>query len=217
MSYHAQIATARERFEGEIAEHTLTVLRDDGLYRHLRCRRPDTSVYGFDVLTWPGYLAIVGDTGHFVFSRVSDMFSFFESDAGRINPDYWSQKLQAPRPDGAERYSEDAARAAVLEWVRDLTDQLEDADLEYDEQGPRGGKAALRLYQAVRERILSYELYAEHEARRLIADFEHDGFYMDDAWEWSMREYDWQFLWCCHGIVWAIGQYRAAKPEAVAA
>lgn len=30
-----------EEFSKEIARHELTVLRDDGLYRHLRCRRPD--------------------------------------------------------------------------------------------------------------------------------------------------------------------------------
>ena len=31
-----------------------------------------------------------------------------------------------------------------------------------------------------------------------------------ETWEWDLREYDWQFLWCCWAIVWGIGQYRAA-------
>lgn len=83
----------------EFADHKLTIMRDDGLYRHLRCQKPGTWVYGFDIVTWPGYLCVCGDIGTWVFSRERDMVQWFERMDGRINPDYWSEKLQ----DGHER------------------------------------------------------------------------------------------------------------------
>lgn len=82
------------------AEHELTVLRDDGPYRHLRCAKPGTYVYGFDIVTWPGYLCICGDIGCWTFSRITNMIEFFGKNLGMgINPHYWSEKLQ----DGHER------------------------------------------------------------------------------------------------------------------
>ena len=86
----------REHFESATAEHTVTILRDDGLYRHLRCQKPGTWIYGFDIVTWPGYLAFVGDVGDFVFSRTRDMFEFFRGQSP--NPDYWGEKLRGPGP-----------------------------------------------------------------------------------------------------------------------
>lgn len=84
-----------EKWAGEnFAAHALTVVCEDGLYRHWRCQAPGTYVYGFDVVTWPGYLCVCGDIGTWVFSRVRDMLEFFESDHGGINPQYWAEKLQ---------------------------------------------------------------------------------------------------------------------------
>jgi len=187
----------RERFEGETAEHQMTVLRDDGLYRHLRFQKPGTWTYGFDLVTWPGYLAIVGDCGDYVFSRVRDMVEFFEADNGRINPQYWAEKLQAPKPDAAMRYSEQKFTARVAEWLGGRCEELDEA-------------AAAALRQAADDQLLGREHYYEHQAHQLLADFEHDGHYpLQDAWEWSLRDYDWQFLWCCWAIVWGLGQYRA--------
>jgi hypothetical protein len=83
VSYHEQVAKSRERFEQETAEHEMTVLRDDGLYRHLRFQRPGTSIYWFDLVTWPGRLVICGDCGDLMFSRLRDMFEFFGPDSSR--------------------------------------------------------------------------------------------------------------------------------------
>ena len=53
----SKLPAARERFQADVARHGMTVLRDDGLYRHLRFRRPDCSAYWFDLLTAPGIIA----------------------------------------------------------------------------------------------------------------------------------------------------------------
>ena len=60
------------------ANHTLDVLHDDGLYRHLRMSTDDSFIWSWEIITWPGRLAIRGDIGReLVFTRVPDMFDFF--------------------------------------------------------------------------------------------------------------------------------------------
>jgi hypothetical protein len=44
-----------------MAGHTMTVLRDEGLHRHVRFAGPD-SLYRFEIVTRPGALALRGET-----------------------------------------------------------------------------------------------------------------------------------------------------------
>lgn len=106
MSHYEKICSI-ERFSKDTATHEMTVLRDDGVYRHLRFKGPGSSAYCFDLVTWTGHLAITGDMGANMFCRLDDMFEFFRTDrlhgGHTINPGYWSEKLQcAGERDGAE-------------------------------------------------------------------------------------------------------------------
>lgn len=56
-------------FLREVSQHSMTVIRDDGVNRHLRFRRPETNCMGFDLITWAGHLCYTGDMGTYVFSR----------------------------------------------------------------------------------------------------------------------------------------------------
>ncbi|MEN5374297.1 hypothetical protein [Stenotrophomonas hibiscicola] len=47
-------AKALARFEKDTAEHQMEVLLDNGVYRHLRFKRPGSYAFSFDVVTWPG-------------------------------------------------------------------------------------------------------------------------------------------------------------------
>lgn len=81
---------------GNVAEHELKALRDDGVYRHLRFKAPDTWMWSFDLVTWPGYLFVGGDIGEgYVFTREHDMLTFFDDGQpdGHINPHYWAEKV----------------------------------------------------------------------------------------------------------------------------
>lgn len=115
-------AEMQRRFEGDTADHTLIVVHDDGLYRHLRCQKPNTWSYGFDVMTWPGYLAYAGDMGDFLFTRVRDMFEFFRDQSA--NPHYWSEKLRGPGPahQAVLDFDHDAFEAAARERNMDVWD-----------------------------------------------------------------------------------------------
>lgn len=180
-----------EEFTRNVAGHQMTVLRDDGLYRHLRFSKPTTRNMSFDILTWPGYLAFVGDMGDNVFARIPDMLEFFRGDS--INPRYWAEKVQACDRNGIEEYREEKAR----EWVEErLKDASEKARLAADgitfDEGP-------------------------DEVYRQLRDF--DTSELDDedpfsGWEEAdFTEYTHHYIWCCFALVWAIKVYDAqVKP-----
>ncbi len=216
-------ARARKSFEEQTAEHALTILHEDGLYRHLSFAKPGTNVYRYDLVTWPGYLAVSGDMGEYVFSRIEDMFKFFagEGKGEGINPGYWGEKLRGPGTDMYRRYSEDAFKRHVTEW-RDH--QIEDGDmegwrqtLEAQQVGPLIDaiviKAEAEFRQAVDDSLLTCEAYDMHTAMTLIQDFEHRGIRIEDYWEWpdSLKDYDYSYLWVCWGIKRGIQRYYALK------
>jgi hypothetical protein len=200
------------RFQRDTATHRMTVLHDNGLYRHLRFRshhlcndakfRPTSSAYWFDLVTWPGCLAINGDCGSFLFSRQQDMFDFFRSRYG-INPQYWAEKVQAGQ---TAAYSQDKFRQHVAEEAKDC---------EGDYPGLTAAIEA-RIFGDLREWDTGYE----DGAREALRDFTYlpagakgEPFTFADAWEWDLRDYDWQFLWCCHAIRWGIRQYDREQAE----
>lgn len=197
-------AAILNRFRRETADHAMTVLHDDGLYRHVRFQRQvwrpplaapqRSSMYWFELITAPGSLIFQGDGDSFVFRRVEDMFEFFRGPVGDINPSYWGEKLT----DGRDR---------VLKFNSEKFERrVKDAFVEACRDGgvPSGTGLALR------EDVLDLSDY-EHEARRALNEFEHKGFRFYDTYEWDFDDYDWWFLWALHGIVWGIAQYDAAK------
>jgi hypothetical protein len=192
---------AAGRFAQNTSEHEMTVLRDDGPYRHLRFQKPGTSMYYFDLVTWPGYLAIVGDAGDYLFSRTRDMFDFFSSERGRINPHYWSEKLQGPGYDVAREYSDEVLRARVLEWGRQYCEEWGGGETIYPSL----------LAGALEREILADYTHSEEAGRAWLTLLEEEVGNLE-TWEWDLREFDGRFLWCCWAIVWGIEQYRSHVP-----
>lgn len=178
-----------ESFKADVAGHQMTIVKEDGLYRHLRFSRTNTSNMSFNIVTWPGYLAYVGDMGDYVFARIPDMFEFFRGKS--INKSYWAEKVQAECRDGVKEYSPEVARAWVEQQLKDYeaSDDVraEAADLDYDNGECR--------------------LYDQLEA----IDF--NG--LSDHWEANFKEYTDRYVWCCFAIVWAIQQYDAAQKPAI--
>jgi hypothetical protein len=190
-----------EQFLIDVSKHEMKVHLKDGLYRHLIYRNPQTGNMWFEIVTWPGSLAIHGDMGTWTFSRVDDMFTFFRSKELKINASYWHEKIQSESRFGgpAERFNADTFKANVL-------DSLDGYELE----DPRKAE----VIAALEEEVFGDE--DESNARRCLANFEHDGFSFSDSWEIDGNGYTYHFLWCLHAIVWAIQRYDAAltKPQA---
>lgn len=191
-----------ERFTRETAHHRMTVLHDDGLYRHLHfadanpdpTRRMSWNLW-FDLITVPGALIFQGDGESFTFRRTQDMFGFFLGSAwkGEPNYHYWSEKLTNSR-DSVMRYSEarfiDEVKRAFIEDVRNR------------DVPPGTGKALIEHFETV-------DHLFESEARDALDSFEYKGYGFHDTWEWDFREYDWWYRWACNAIVWGVAQYRA--------
>lgn len=188
------------RFARDTAKHQMTVLHDDGLYRHLRFMNPKNSEYWFEIVTWPGSLAMRGDAGDgYIFTRLNDMFEFFRSDRRwGINPHYWAEKLGGGRR-SVKQYSEARLRQLVVERF------VEDA--RWNGGVPAGTGKALRTW------VLNEDLSDEHQARNVLEDFAHLGYEFSDLWEWDFHDYDDHFLWCCYAIAWGIAQYDAASEQ----
>ncbi|MEV4672666.1 hypothetical protein AB0K34_13510 [Actinomadura sp. NPDC049382] len=187
------------RFLPDVAEHKLTVLHDDGLYRHLRFQKPGTGFYWFDLITWPGNLAFKGDMGGFMFARITDMFEFFRG--SQINPDYWAEKLPDGR-DSVRDYSSELFEQQVKEHV---------AQAILDREAPKG------IGRAIRNLFEWGDTTWEDGARGELERFEYKGWRFDEVWEWNFRDYTWQYLWACHAIQWGIGLYDAARERVAVA
>jgi hypothetical protein len=206
----------KESFLKDVVNHQIQIIRDDGVNRHIRLARPDTSCMHFDLITWPGHLCYTGDMGTYVFTRLVDMFAFFRrSELEKkysIDRRYWAEKCIAKDRDGIEQFDEEIFNKTVkritIEWVREnsyRTTKEERRDLwdevisdVIDADGDSGG---------YRKQIAAHEFY--HEVN---ADL---GFSFYDLFEHSFTDYTHRFTWCCFAIAWGIEQYDIVKSEAL--
>lgn len=210
-------AVDEHEFLRDVREHQMTVLRDEGLFRHLRFKRPSTGCMHFDLITWPGYLCYTGDMGTYVFSRLSDMFEFFRTDReyahrrGRqlsISLSYWAEKLQAiDKGDGYEEFDVERFRAVVCEyrtrWMRELKTRGASKD------------ARRELWEAVEDEVLRFADDGEAAALGQAYEFAHrvgdHEFQFSDLCDHRFSKFTRRFTWCCYALAWGIQQYDDAK------
>lgn len=186
----------KDRFLKDIVNHSMTTIRDDGVYRHLIFSNNGSSVYRFEIITWPGYLAYTGDMGAFVFSRTNDMFSFFRNSRKEINLHYWAEKVVAEnRHEGIEKFSIDEFRENVLGSTRSHL-SLEDTE-----------EIPAEIMEEIQPLLDSEDWI---DAICTIRDFRSDKIDFNDWWEFRNNRYTYEFVWCCYALVWAIEQYDAS-------
>jgi hypothetical protein len=190
----------KERFLEDVSRHEVTILRDDGLYRHVRFSRPNSGIMRFDLVTWPGYLCYCGDVGEFVFSRIDDMFAFFRRPDGGINEGYWAEKCYAQDRDGVKRYSPEKARQQIVDYLEavdadDVVKQAVEDELLFamDDMGEEGFRSEVDSFSCENA----------------------DGgeFRFHDFYEYDLTEYSFRFIWCCYAMSWGIRQYDLMKGE----
>ncbi|MDN6867327.1 hypothetical protein QO202_04635 [Aeromonas caviae] len=197
-----EVCMALRDFQRDTATHTMRVHRDDGLYRHIEFSNGGSSVYRFDLITWPGYLTICGDMGTWTFSRTSDMFEFFGGNLEKgINPRYWGEKLQlgaaGRRDEICMEFDEESFRSGLREWLT-----------EYQEENDSADAIASTINKLCEE---SYS--NEHQACQALFDSDIPNSY--DLMEGlTMKRYSHHYLWILHAIVWGIGCYNVAKQPA---
>jgi hypothetical protein len=191
-------ASSLARFKAETRNHELTVLKDEGMYRHLVFTDPKGSFYRFDLVTWPNNLFVRGDGISFGFSihPTVDLFRLFrESNHGDINPGYWQEKVTAGRGD-VKDWSEEKFRTWVME-------EAVGAEACYPGAVAAVGQQILHS----EDHSLEYRGTAEYA----VASFSHGDFRLriPDTWEQSFDDFSWEYLFACRAIVWGIRQYDA--------
>jgi hypothetical protein len=211
-------------FFKDVASHEMSILRDDGLYRHIMFGRPDSSDMRFDLITWPGSLCYTGDMGTFVFSRKPDMFEFFRASPDDlafaqkrghtlyVAPSHWAKKLDAVSGNslGASmtELDHDALRAELLQ-------QMEGWLKEKDDNYPWTPTLTEDLREEVSGILEDLDLGAEQEAIISARDFEFlspNGIRLSfDLSERNFQKHTREFLWACHAITWGVTRYDQAK------
>ena len=194
---------AWKAFVKNTKDHELTVIREDGLYRHLRLAEPGTRMWSIDITTWPGHLATTGDIGSgFMFSRESDMIGFFDKrgdwrtdyGAPEIDFRYWAEKLCERTIGDVYKHSPcefmNIVNEAVAEYVND-GNTLSDDD-----------RAVLmaEARQASDDAREAYEFLADNE-----------DVLGSDSWELNFTEIDFQFALACYAIERIVTDYRAGR------
>lgn len=189
---------AREQFEEATADHTMRVLHDDDVYRHLLFRAEDSIFYYYALTTWPGHLAINGDLDSgYVFARAHDMIGFFASGPD-INPHYWSEKItNHDARAGTREYSEAVMRERVAEELREMA---ESEEVE---------AAVIEAAWTKQTRMLDFS--TEEVAREAIQNFTYVGRRFPDSWEWDLRDWKTSFLLSCHAIRTGVQTYLKAR------
>lgn len=203
-----------EDFKRDTANHSAEILLNNGLYRHIRFSRNGSSVYHFNLTTWPGYLCISGDMGCYVFSRITDMFGFFPMDDNdfnkrsdgelSINPCYWSEKLQSGSGGG---------RGLICkEWCSELFEKEVNHRFEefMQEQTDLDDEDKAESIEDLRQQIDSVLAASsnEYEAVAAIHNFDNDLFEFVDFWECDFTVYTHHYIWCCYAIVWGIQEFK---------
>ncbi|MFD9284890.1 hypothetical protein ACFWD7_48080 [Streptomyces mirabilis] len=242
----ADYSKIARHFASDFTEATMTVQREDGLFRHIEFSAPK-SMNRLIVVTWPYNLLVAGSHGSYHFERygndTEDMFDWLRGI--RVDPDRWASKLVNGR-DSVSEYD----RSQMVDEINGRV-----ADAIENDWAPKG------LEGAVREDILgSHLLETKDTAFQLVSEYEYGvkhratcscgensgdvshadaimwdvrkhkadgnghkisirqtaGFDFDDFTEWDVDKLNYHFVYQCHAAVWAIGQYDAARKQVAA-
>lgn len=185
-------ADAGRHFANDFAEATMTVRRDDGLFRHIDWSAPKT-MSRLTVITWPHNLLVAGSHGSYHFERWGDdegeILDFFRGRDPLKSLNAWSNKLAN-------------GWASVREYDRDrLVQQVKDEVAEAVREGaPRGLRAA------VREQILESDLLGSKDlAMGLVYDFEYGVIYRSECSCGASEDHDDESA----AYRWEFGEHRS--------
>lgn len=198
-----------ESFLKDVAAHQMQVIREDGVHRHVRFKKPGTMCAHFDLVTWPGYLCYTGDMGTYVFRRLEDMFAFFrqkpfeKGDGLYINRGYWAEKIEAADRCGVKVFTTERFEKRLREELDEYISRNGD---DWDEG------YADELRERFADDVLRYADDGEYAGRQAAAEFEVDGEEVfTDLWEYDFTDWTFRYTWCCYALAWAVRQYDAAK------
>lgn len=183
----AEIGRTADR---EFAEHRVEVKLDVGLHRRWLCSSPNTGMYSFTIVTFPGRLVVAGDIGFLALERQDDMLAWARSSLRDL--DYVAQKV--PQCIQTREYDPDIAR----EWCR-----TELAKLKQDGGKPDGWVERIEVIKEVLEDWIDDE-------GRTMSELHEAGLF-DSGDPPDFRNWTYNFLWCVSALRWFIKRLDAGN------
>lgn len=185
------IQNVKTHFLAAYKTSKISILHDHGLYRHVRIS--GAAYYCFELVTWPGSLAVNCEGDRFSFLRTEDMFEFFRcgGDASELRPNfsYWAEKLSDPRSKTVREFNYHAFTRDVENVMASIASVARVAEIRSD---------------------LEHETYEcdEHSCREFLSRYsEMEHLVIDGKWEdWTFR-----YAYACFAIVFGIREYDRAK------
>jgi hypothetical protein len=239
-------ARAAAHFAADAKTHKLTVHREDGVFRHIEftglvgLSRIVLVTWPYNLLVAGSH-----GSYHFerYGADTEDMFNWLRGT--RPSPSSWASKLVNGR-DSVTEYSRELLVAEVGERVQEaltddwapeglveavaeqilgshlldnegtalqLVDEFQHGEQHRAECSCGAGSEAFDSYsEAARWNAMTHQgRGAAHQVRvRQVGGFDFD------VCDWNVRKLNYHYLWTCHAMVWAVGQYDAARTAVTA-
>ena len=180
--------------------HDMYIFQDDGLYKHLRFKSPETSIGQFDIITWPGYLVIVGDIGSgYVFTADLNMIEWFRYGSGQIDPYYWMGKLSSTI-NVLTDFSINKFKKYLNRQAEDLAEEL--------------GLDIAEVQGQIMQEFENTYIIDERDAYDFVGGLTYNGYSLDYAPEEAVEgwmDFRASYLVACHAIAWAARMYHKYK------
>lgn len=196
----------RDEFLKTVSEFEMKVELDQDHHRSILFHKPGTHNCHFRLTTWSGYLAVTGDMGDYIFSRLHDMFDFFRTDGEeiQINVGYWTEKLKSISKFGSTRNG-DVFEFDALSTVESIMNVVDDylewddyEDLPFSEEDVANYREELESC-GTEDEILN------------VVDSNQLKFEITDAWEHLQTKPTYHIIWILCAINWGIKQYDKWK------
>ncbi|WP_371605028.1 hypothetical protein OG345_42175 (plasmid) [Streptomyces sp. NBC_01220] len=197
----ARAARVAEIFNADKAHGSVTVLQDQGAYRHLRATTHGGFLPWFEIATWPGTLIFQGPSGAWTFGRGVDDMAAYVKDTP-VNVPYWADLLLHHSNPAYVYAGKDRATQYIWEAVQTAENTFPDL--------PEAVEATFFAPYA------SADLDTEDGFLVSASTFEHDDFRFD-VQDWDLKIIDSGFAYACHALSWAIDLWAAGKGAATAA
>lgn len=190
----------REEFFAALAksafkDHVVHVKLENGLYRHYLCRAPQTGMYHFHVMTFPGRLAVYGDIGDIVWEREPDTLYWARSAIRSIS--YFAEKVWSTIR--VDEFSPSPAEARVREDYEQMRQEL------LDQHAPIEKLAQL---EDTREELIA----AAHDNGQYFYEAASGCEWYDGADLPNVEDYTSSFYWAREALLWFFRNHPDSGP-----
>lgn len=195
------IKKVRARVAVDLANHSVKVIRSDGLYRHWRCQNGDSWNQRFDIVTWPGSLCYTGDMGDYLFQRTDDMVAFMRGSWKSFG--YAAEKCVAEGRTKIREFRSEVMEELLEELVAERIAEIKRDGGDRDDLGRFIKIEEHEYIVELKEKIEDIESACSDNSsgdKAMEAIYESGLFDGGDLPD--LEAFTYHFLWCLHAIGW---------------